>query len=153
MALGEGLARLFDLEHQASQGAANVRPVALGINAAGATFLCSVPGGGGDTFIVKACGTRTGTYAAFAPISRYYTKATLDGTSAWADSGDLSSNLGTITIGSGQVAFYVGADDIPALTGGYGYVEVVPGTSGIVTAVVHDLAVQRNPKYLRALNS
>ena len=69
-----------------------------------------------------------------------------DGTTVWTDSGDLAANLGTITIPSGEVAFYVGADDLPA---GSCYVQVVPGTSGIVTAIMHDLVVQRNPKYLQ----
>lgn len=119
-------------------------------DAAGVTFICWGVAQAGDTFIVKQSGTHNGVFTAFNPITRYYTKATQDGTSVWVDSGDLASNLGTITIGSGSVAFYVGADDLPA---GSCYVEVVPGTSGIVTAILQDLAVQRNPKYLRAPNA
>jgi hypothetical protein len=119
-------------------------------DAAGVTFVCFVPGGGGDTFIVKQSGTHNGTYTAFNPITRYYNKSALDGTAQWTDSGDLSSNLGTLTIGSGSVAFYVGADDLPA---GSCYVEVLPGTSGIVVAILQDLEVARNPKYLRAPNA
>jgi hypothetical protein len=149
MALGEGLGRLFDVEPQLSEYAGTVKGCGLK-DAAGVTFVCWVAGSGGDTFIVKQSGAHSGTYTAFNPITRYYTKATLDGTSQWVDSGDLASNLGTITIGSGSVAFYVGADDLPA---GSCYVEVVPGTSGIVTAILHDLEIQRNPKYLRAPNS
>lgn len=149
MALGEGLGRLFDVEAGLSQHAGTVKPVSLK-DAAGVTFVCWGVGSTGDTYIVKQSGAAAGTYTAFAPISRYYTKATQDGTSQWVDSGDLASNIGTITIGSGSVAFYVGADDLPA---GSMYVEVVPGTSGIVTAILQDLEVQRNPKYLRAPNS
>ena len=149
MALGEGLGRLFDVEPAVSQHSGTVDAVSLK-DAAGVTFVCWVVGSGGDTFIVKQSGTHNGTFTAFAPISRYYTKATQDGTSQWVDSGDLASNIGTVTIGSGSVAFYVGADDLPA---GSCYVEVVPGTSGVVTAVLQDLVVQRNPKYLRAPNS
>lgn len=148
MALGEGLGRLFDCEPQISRNT-TANGVSLK-DAAGVTFHCFVPNSGGDTFIVKQSGAHAGTYTAFSPISRYYTKATLDGTSVWVDSGDLASNIGTITIGSGQVSFYVGADDLPA---GSAYVEVVPGTSGIVVAILHDLEVQRNPKYLRAPNA
>lgn len=145
MALGEGLGRLFDVEVQISN---NTTPHGVSLkDAAGVTFVCWGKGSIGDTFIVKNSGTVGGSYTAFNPITRYYTKATLDGASVWTDSGDLASNLGTITIGSGAVAFYVGADDVPA---GSNYVEVVPGTSGIVTAILHDLEVQRNPKYLRA---
>lgn len=148
MALGEGLGRLFDVEPQISR---NTTPNGVSLkDAAGVTFVCFVPNSGGDTFIVKQSGAHAGTYTAFNPITRYYTKATLDGTSQWVDSGDLASNLGTVTIGSGSVAFYVGADDLPA---GSAYVEVVPGTSGIVVAIMHDLEVARNPKYLRAPNA
>ena len=149
MALGEGLGRLFDVEPAISQKVGTVKPVSLK-DAAGVTFICWVPSQGGDTFIVKQSGTAGGTYTAFNPITRYYTKLLQDGTTTWTDSGDLASNLGTITIPSGTVAFYVGADDLPA---GSCYVEVAPGTSGIVTAILHDLEVQRNPKYLRAPNA
>jgi hypothetical protein len=148
MALGEGLGRLFDCEPAISQ---KTTPHGVSLkDAAGVTFICFVPGSNGDTFIVSNSGTHSGTYTAFNPITRYYNKATLDGTSQWTDSGDLASNLGTLTIGSGSVAFYVGADDLPA---GSAYVEVTPGTSGIVVAILHDLEVNRNPKYLRAPNS
>ena len=148
MALGEGLGRLFDVEPQISR---NTSPNGVSLkDAAGVTFVCFVPGGGGDTFIVKQSGAHAGTYTAFSPISRYYNKSALDGTAQWTDSGDLATNIGTVTIGSGSVAFYVGADDLPA---GSMYVEVVPGTSGIVVAILHDLEVQRGPKYLRAPNS
>jgi hypothetical protein len=152
MALGEGLGRLFDVEPQISRLAGTVKSVSLK-DAGGVTFVCWVPGSGGDTFIVKQSGASSaasGTFTAFNPISRYYTKATLDGTSQWVDSGDLATNIGTVVVPSGSVAFYVGADDLPA---GSMYVEVVPGTSGIVTAIMHDLVVQRDPKYLRAPNS
>jgi hypothetical protein len=148
MALGEGLGRLFDVEPQISR---NTTPNGVSLkDAAGVTFVCFVPGGGGDTFICKQSGTHAGTYTAFNPITRYYNKSALDGTAQWTDSGDLSSNLGTLTIGSGSVAFYVGADDLPA---GSCYVEVLPGTSGIVVAILQDLEVARNPKYLRAPNA
>lgn len=153
MALGEGLGRLIDVEAQISAGASNVRSVHLK-DAAGVTFVCTGGfNGGGDTFIVKQSGTSQaggGGFTAFNPITRYYTKALLTGASQWVDSGDLTANLGTVTIGSGAIAFYVGADDLPA---GSMYVEVVPGTSGIVTAILHDIEVDRNPKYLRALNA
>ena len=149
MALGEGLGRLFDVEPQISDGSGTVKPVNLK-DAAGVTFVCFVPASGGDTFIVKYSAVKGSGFAAFNPITRYYTKATLDGTSQWSDSGDLASDLGTVTIGSGSIAFYVDAADLPSEDA---YVEVVPGTSGIVVAIVHDLLVQRDPKYLRALNS
>lgn len=149
MSLGEGLGRLFDVEPGISQKAATVKPVSLK-DAGGVTFICWVPGGGGDTFIVKQGPTAGGSFAAFNPISRYYTKSAQDGTVQWVDSGDLASLLGTIVLLSGELAFYVGADDLAAADA---YVEVVPGTSGVVTAILHDLEVQRQPSHLRAPNA
>lgn len=145
----ELLGRLIDIEPQISDGSGTVKPVNLK-DAAGVQFTCFVPGSGGDTFIVKYSAVKGSGFAAFNPITRYYTKALLDGTSQWVDSGDLASNLGTVTIGSGCIAFYVDAADLPSEDA---YIEVVPGTSGIVIAVLGDLLVQRDPKYLRALNS
>jgi len=140
MALGEGLGRLFDVVPVAASAALNLE------NAAGVTFVCT----GADTFIVKQSGTHGGTPTAFSPITRYYTKTATTGATVWVDSGDLGTDLGTVTIGSGTIAFYVSADDLPA---GSSYVQVVPGTSGLVIAVLHDLEVQRNPKYLIAPNA
>jgi hypothetical protein len=152
MALGEGLGRLFDVESNISRNSGNVKCVSLK-DYGGVTFVCWVPAGGQDTFIVKAATAavaNSGSFTAFNPVSRYYNKALDDGTTVWTDSGDLTANLGTFVVLSGQLAFYVGADDLPA---GDSYVQVVPGTSGIVTAIMHDPIVQRNPKYLRAPNS
>lgn len=150
MALGEQLGRLFDVEPQISVGSGTVKPINLK-DAGGVTFVCTGGyGSGGDTFIVKYSAVKGSGFTAFNPITRYYNKAKLDGTVQWTDSGDLASNVGTIVLASGAVAFYIGADDLPSNDG---YVEVVPGTSGIVTAILGDLIVQRNPKYLRALNS
>lgn len=148
----ELLGRLIDVEPQISDGAGTVDCVNLK-DAAGVTFVCFVAGSGGDTFITKYSTksvAASGAYTAFNPITRYYTKTKLDGTVQWADSGDLASDLGTVTIASGCIAFYVDAADIPSEDA---YVQVVPGTSGIVIAILGDLLVQRDPKYLRALNA
>lgn len=147
MALGEGLGRVFDVEPQISNTANTVKAINLK-DYGGVTFFCWVPVQGEDIFIVK-CSGGTSNFTAFNPITRYYNKIKQDGTVVWTDSGDLSANIGTIVLLSGTVSFYVGADDLPA---GSMYVQVVPGTSGVVTAVMHDPVVQRNPKYLRAPN-
>ena len=152
MALGEGLGRLFDVEPAISRNSGNVKCVSLK-DWGGVTFVCWVPAGGQDTFIVKSSNLSvagSGSFTAFNPITRDYAKALQDGTSQWTDSGDLTANIGTFTVLSGSFSFYVGADDLPA---GNSYVQVVPGTSGIVTAIMHDPLVQRNPKYLRAPNA
>ena len=141
MALGEALGRILDIVPVAAGAALNLS----GSYAAGITFVAT----GNDTFVVKCGATHGGSFTAFSPITRYYTKTGTTGATVWVDSGDLPLDLGTVTIGSGAISFYVGLDDLPA---GSGYVEVVPGTSGLVIALLHDFQVDRNPKYLVAPN-
>ena len=152
MALGEGLGRLFDVETNISRNTGNTKCVSLKDYGGRHVRLLGSGGRPGHVHreVSRGFGRGSGSFTAFNPISRYYKKALDDGTTQWTDSGDLTANLGTITLLSGQVAFYVGADDLPA---GNSYVQVVPGTSGIVTAIMHDPVVQRNPKYLRAPNA
>ncbi len=138
MALGEGLGRLF-----------NVVPIAAGTlislkDAAGVTFVCT----GNDTFTVKSAATYNGSATNLTAITRYYSNTSTASAAAWTDSGDVAA-VASVTIASGAVAFYIGADDLPA---GAEYVEVTVGASGLVAAIVHDLLVQRTPKNLRILS-
>ena len=147
--LGEGLGRLFDVESNISRNnTGNTKCVSLkGLRRRHVRLLGSCwrkqPGHLHREGVGVVRGRVGVSYVAFNPISRYYNKALDDGTTQWTDSGDLTANLGTITVLSGQVSFYVGADDLPSM--GDSYVQVAPGTSGIVTAIMHDPVVQRNP--------
>lgn len=135
----EGLGRLF-----------NVVPIAAGKSislkhAAGVTFVCT----GGDTFTVKSQPSAGGTATALAAITRKYTSSATDGTVAWTDSGDITA-VSAVTIASGMVSFYIDAADLPASAS---YVEVTVAATGLVMAIVHDLAIQISPNLLPLLNA
>ena len=138
----EALGRLFDVVPVAASAPLNMRTS----SAYGITFVCT----GDDTFTVEAGATHGGSFTALAGIRRYYTRSATDGSVAWADSGDLASLVSEVTIASGAVCFYVGVDYMPA--GAY-YLQVVPGGSGLVMAILHDLRVQRTPSSLVVPNA
>jgi len=133
----EGLGRVF-----------NAVPVAAGAgislkDAQGVTFICT----GADTFTVTSSATHGGTYASPGNvIVRKQTNTSTAGGAKWVEATQSASNA--VTIASGAVAFYVDANDLPASNA---YVKVSVGASGLVTAIVHDLAVQRDPANLAAL--
>lgn len=135
----EGLGRLF-----------NVVPIAAGKSvslqhAAGVTFVCT----GGDTFTAKSQASAGGAATNLTAISRYYTSTATDGTAGWTDTGDITP-VASVTIASGTAAFYIDAADLPA---GSNYVEVTVAATGLVGAIVHDLAIQENPSRLPILNA
>ncbi len=109
MALGEALGRIIDIVPVAAGAALNLS----GSYAAGITFVAT----GNDTFVVKQSGAHGGPFTAFSPITRYYTRSATNGSAVWVDSGDLGTDIGTVTIGSGAVAFYEVLDELPAGSG------------------------------------
>jgi hypothetical protein len=134
----EALGRLF-----------NVAPIAAGTlislkDAAGISFVCT----GNDTFSLVSASTYNGSTTALAAISRYYKSTSTAGAAAWTDSGDITP-VSSVTISSGTLVFYVDAADLPS---GAVYVEVSVASSGLVTAVPHDLMSPRTPKNLRLLS-
>lgn len=146
----EGLGRLF-----------NVIPIAAGkpINitqASAVTFVCT----GNDTFTLTV-GTTHGSVATTPPttaiggglIRNYYTSTATDGSAAWVKTALASpSYVNAVTIASGTVAFSVYPIDLAGSTA-YTYLECGVGSGGLVTAIVHDLNVQRTPANLLTLNA
>lgn len=127
----------------------NVVPIAAGVlipikDTSGISFVCT----GADTFTVKSAATYNGTATALAAIGRYYENTATNGSAAWTDSGDITP-VSAVTIASGSLVFYVDESDLPA---GAQYVEVTVAASGLVTAIVGDLKVQRTPANLRVLS-
>ena len=127
----------------------NVVPIAAGVlipikDTSGISFVCT----GADTFTVKSATAYNGTATALAAIGRYYENTATNGSAAWTDSGDITP-VSAVTIASGSLVFYVDESDLPA---GAQYVEVTVAASGLVTAIVGDLKVQRTPANLRVLS-
>ena len=133
----EGLGRVF-----------NIVPIAAGTlismkDCAGITFVCT----GDDTFTLKTAAAYNGSTSTLADITDYYTCSSTAGAAAWVDATQAAGD--SITIASGAAAFYVDASDLPASAE---YVEVTVAASGLVTAILHDLNVQRDPGNLRVLS-
>lgn len=134
----EGLGRLF-----------NVVPAASGV-------LIAVKDTAGITFVVTGAAgtlasavTEAGSTAAL-DAQDYYTNTAVDGSATWTDVPAASPASPTVTPPDGGAAcVYVDAADLPA---GAAYVSCTADTGGAVTAIVHDLDVQRDPARLRVLS-
>lgn len=134
----EGLGRVFNAVLIAAS-----QPVSLK-DAQGVTFLVS----GADTgLVITSSATSGGTFASPGNIiTRKQTNTSTNGSAKWVEATQAASN--TVVAAAGSTAFYVDANDLPA---GNAYVKVTPTTTGLVTAVVHDLQVGRDAALLAAL--
>jgi hypothetical protein len=129
--------------------AINVIPIAAGKSvslkdAEGVTFVVT----GNDTFTCKSQPTAGGSATNLATITRYYTNTATDGTAKWVLATQAAA--ATVTQSSGSTSFYIDAADLPSTAK---YVEVTVAASGLVTAIVHDLLVQRDAANVAALNA
>ena len=134
----------------------NVVPIASGRGLAlrdcsAITFVCT----GSDTFSLTTATTFAGTYRAgsfftpaWAPISRLYLAAATNGSAAWTVSAiPAADNTGAQT---NTVAFTVHESQLPDT---YKYLKCTAGASGLVTAILHDLKVQRRPSNLAIVSA
>jgi hypothetical protein len=133
----EGLGRVF-----------NIVPIAAGTlismkDCAGITWICT----GDDTFTLSSAATYNGSASTLATITDYYTNTSTAGAAEWVAANQAAAD--NVAITSGSVSFYTDASDLPAAAE---YVEVTVAASGKVTALLHDLLVQRTPPNLRALS-
>lgn len=133
----EGLGRVF-----------NIVPIAAGTlismkDCAGITFVCT----GDDTFTLNSAATYNGSTSTLATITNYYTNTSTAGAAEWVAASQAAAD--NVAIASGSASFYVDGSDLPAAAE---YVEVTVAASGKVTALLHDLLVQRTPPNLRALS-
>jgi hypothetical protein len=133
----EGLGRVFNIVPIAAATLISMK------DCAGITFVCT----GDDTFTLNSAATYNGSTSTLATITNYYTNTSTSGGADWVAASQAAAD--NVAIASGSVSFYVDASDLPA---GAEYVEVTVGASGKVTAIFHDLLVQRTPPNLRQLS-
>lgn len=140
MAGMEGLGRVLD-----------VIPIAAGQGfkfrgASAVLFVCT----GADTFTLTAASSYGGSYSSPGNIlTHYYQRADTNGTNAWTRQTQNASNA--ITQGSAYTtAFEVLTSMIADPSD---YLKVSVGGSGRVTAILHDLVVQRKPANLEILGA
>lgn len=128
----------------------NVIPIAAGAGfkfrgASGVMFVCT----GNDTFTVTVASSFAGSYATPGNIiTKKSTCAQTNGTAAWVDATQAASNA--VTISSGTVVFHVLTSQ---LSDPSDYIKCSVGASGLVSAYLYDLVVQRRPSNLEILGS
>lgn len=143
MAGMEGHGRLFDVVPAASGVLISLQ------NAAGVTFVVTATTDPG-TFTLKSATGYDGSPSTLAAIEDWYQNASQAGADAWTAQSQAAAD--TITVPAGDSAtVYVDSSDLPA---GANYVSLTASGSGTetVTAIVHDLAVQRTPANLLPLS-
>lgn len=135
----EGLGRLF-----------NVVPIAAGVaialrDVSGVTFVCT----GADTFTLTVADSFGGAYATPGTIiTRKHTNTATNGTAAWVYATQAAADA--VTIGAGAVVFYVDAKALPDTKT---YIKCTQSAAGLVTAITHDLDVQRKPTLLPKMSA
>lgn len=140
MAGMEGLGRVLDVIPIASGNAFKFR------NASAITFVCTAA----DTFTVTVASSFGGSYASPGNVlTHYYQRADTNGTHAWTRQA-LGSASNAITQGN---AGYTTAFEVftSMISDPNDYIKVTASSSGLVTAILHDLTVQRKPANLEVL--
>lgn len=141
MAGMEGLGRLLD-----------VIPIAAGQGfkfrgASAVTFVCT----GADTFTLTVASTFAGSYATpGSVINHFYQRADTNGTHAWTRQTQAASNAVVQANAGYTTAFEVLTS---FMSDPSAYLKVSAGGSGLVTAILHDLTVQRKPANLEILGA
>lgn len=140
MASMEGLGRVF-----------NVLPIGDGVavslkNASGVTFICTAA----DTYTITSSATFGGSYTSPGTIlDHYYQAAATNGTAVWTKVTQAAADA-VVQAGAYTTAIFVAADALPD---GHAYVKCTSTSTGLVTAITHDLFVQRNPANLAKLSA
>jgi hypothetical protein len=128
----------------------NVVPIAAGQaismkQASSVMFVCT----GADTFTLTVSDTFGGTYATPGNIiTRKITNSATNGTAAWVETTQAASNA--VVSAGGTVVFHVASASLPDTKV---YIKCAASVAGLVTAVTHDLVVQRKPANLPALSA
>lgn len=103
---------------------------------------------GNDTFTLKAASSFAGSYSNLAVITLTYTNTQTNGTAAWVKATQAAA--ATVTQSSGTTVFEVYTSQ---LSDPNDYLKVTVAASGLVTAILHDLTVQRAPANLAIIGA
>ena len=127
----------------------NVIPIATAkaFSLAGASAVTFVVTGN-DTWTLTKASSFAGSYTNLAVVSLYYTSTATDGTAAWVKVTQAAA--ATVVQTSGTTAWTVYTSQ---LSDPSDYLKVTVGASGLTTAILHDLTVQRSPANLAILGA
>lgn len=141
MAGMEGLGRLVDVIPIAAGNAFKFR------GCSAVLFVCT----GNDTFTINV-GSVFGTVTTNPGniITHFYQRSDTNGTHAWTKQTQTASNA-VVQANSGYTTAFEVLTSM--LSDPNDYIKVTVGASGLVTAILHDLTVQRKPANLEVLGS
>jgi hypothetical protein len=137
----EGLGRVFDVVPIASGAYLSMK------NCSGVTFVCT----GADTFTVREATTAAGTGVQNIGnvITHYYQNTSTAGAAGWTKQTQAASNAVT-QAGANTTVIEIFCSQ---LDDGFDYIYCHAAAAGLVTAILHDLTVQRSPANLATLSA
>lgn len=110
------------------------------------TFVCT----GADTFTITCADSFGGSYASPGNIITYYYQSTAtNGTAAWTKVTQAASNA-VVQAGANTTVIHISAASLPDTKT---YVKCTRSSAGLVTAILHDLHVQRTPANLPIISA
>lgn len=140
----EALGRQFNVQSAMDGLWVNLR------DCAGVTFIGYLGGAAGDTYTLQQATDAAGTGATnLATVTRWFTN-TGNGTDAWVlhTQAAAATVVAAATAAEQNVAVQV---DVEKLADGFKFVKLTSTGAGTVTAITHDLKVQRKPSNLAAM--
>lgn len=140
----DALGREFNYRHLADGGYIRLD------DADAVSFLCYLTGAAGDTYTLQEAKDAAGTGAQnLAKIDHFYT-STGDGSDAWVKRTQAAAATMVTAAAANQNAACVSVS-ANSLSDGYKYLKLTSTGAGLVTALQHDLNVQRAPEILPAV--
>jgi hypothetical protein len=139
----EGLGRLFNVVAVADGVWLNLRDYG------GVTFISI--NAAGETVTVQEATAQAGSGAQdLDVIDHSYVQTNGDGTDAWVKLTQVADAVEVFAATEDVGAVYVDSDSLSA---GFDYVNCTSTSTGLVIAILHDLAVQRSPQNLPAVSA
>lgn len=138
------LGRLMNYRHIADGGYISLK------DADSASFLCYLGGAAGDTYTLTQAQDASGTGAkVLAAFTEFFT-CTGDGSDTWTRTTQAAASTVVTSATAAQQSMCCEVE-AAALDAGFTYVKLTSTGAGLVTAMTHDLEVQRRPNNLPAL--
>ena len=141
MAGMEALGRVLDVVPIASGAYLSMK------NASGVTFVCT----GADTFTVREAQSASGLNVQNIPsvITHYYQNTSTSGAAAWTRQTQAAA-ASVVQAGAYTTVIEVFGSQ---MDDGFPYIYCHAAAAGLVTAILHDLTVQRSPVNLAVLSA
>lgn len=138
------LGRLFNYRHLADGGYISLK------DADSASFFCYLAGAAGDTYTLTEAKDASGTGAQVLAVFTEFFTCSGDGSDTWTRHTQAAASTVVTSAVTAQNSMCCEVE-AASLDAGFTYVKLTSTGAGLVTAVTHDLEVQRRPSNLPAL--